>query len=222
MRRRRPRGLEGKVAPPCAGNAAWCWPAASRLRVPSTIYSGRGGCFASSGLRVSARAPCSGAGKHLGRRLPHRVQPHLAGHGERPREHRPGAFRHDAGVGRDGRSRRQNNRQHDLHAHERRRKSAQHPRSRTARPADLAYYVDLLRRTRARGQDPRERSEPAHRPARAPRRCPADAGRGLGAFEDTKGMEPAAFAEALKGDALRTFGTAGPAFVESSRGTGPR
>jgi putative DNA primase/helicase len=43
---------------------------------------------------------------------------------------------------------------------------------------------------------------------------PADAGCGLGAFEDTKGMEPAAFAEALKSAALRTYGTAGLAFVE--------
>jgi putative DNA primase/helicase len=43
---------------------------------------------------------------------------------------------------------------------------------------------------------------------------PADAGQGYGAFEDTKGIEPAAFSEALKNAALRTYGTAGPAFIE--------
>jgi putative DNA primase/helicase len=43
---------------------------------------------------------------------------------------------------------------------------------------------------------------------------PADAGRGSGAFEDTKGMDPAAFSEALKENALRTYGTAGPAFIK--------
>lgn len=43
---------------------------------------------------------------------------------------------------------------------------------------------------------------------------PADAGRGHGAFEDTKGMDAAAFAEVLKNAALRTYGTAGPAFIE--------
>jgi len=43
---------------------------------------------------------------------------------------------------------------------------------------------------------------------------PADAGQGYGAFEDTKGMEPAAFSEALKNAGLRTYGTAGPTFIE--------
>jgi putative DNA primase/helicase len=43
---------------------------------------------------------------------------------------------------------------------------------------------------------------------------PADAGKGLGAFEDTKGVEPAEFAELLKNAALRMYGTAGPLFVE--------
>jgi putative DNA primase/helicase len=43
---------------------------------------------------------------------------------------------------------------------------------------------------------------------------PADAGKGYGAFEDTKGMEPAAYSDALKSDALRVYGTAGLAFIE--------
>jgi putative DNA primase/helicase len=43
---------------------------------------------------------------------------------------------------------------------------------------------------------------------------PADAGQGYGAFEDTKGMDPAAFSQALKNAALRTYGTAGVAFIE--------
>jgi putative DNA primase/helicase len=43
---------------------------------------------------------------------------------------------------------------------------------------------------------------------------PADAGQGYGAFEDTKGMEPAVFSEALKSAALNNYGTAGPAFIE--------
>lgn len=43
---------------------------------------------------------------------------------------------------------------------------------------------------------------------------PADAGLGYGAFEDTKSMEPAAFSEALKDAAVRTYGTAGPTFIE--------
>lgn len=43
---------------------------------------------------------------------------------------------------------------------------------------------------------------------------PADAGQGSGAFEDTKGMEPAVFSEALKNAALSIYGTAGPAFIE--------
>ena len=43
---------------------------------------------------------------------------------------------------------------------------------------------------------------------------PADAGQGYGAFEDTKGMEPAAFSEGLKNAALRTYGTAGLEYIE--------
>jgi putative DNA primase/helicase len=43
---------------------------------------------------------------------------------------------------------------------------------------------------------------------------PADAGRGLGLFEDTKGSDPASFAKAIKAAALSHYGTAGPAFVE--------
>ena len=50
-----------------------------------------------------------------------------------------------------------------LHAHERRRQGAQHPRRRTERSADLAHHADVLGRTRPRGQDPRGRYEPAHR-----------------------------------------------------------
>lgn len=44
---------------------------------------------------------------------------------------------------------------------------------------------------------------------------PADAGKGLGLFDDTKGQPPAAFAEAIKGAASRFYGTAGLAFVEA-------
>ncbi|MFC4170488.1 DUF927 domain-containing protein [Microvirga sp. GCM10011540] len=43
---------------------------------------------------------------------------------------------------------------------------------------------------------------------------PADAGRGLGLFEDIKGQDPAEFSKEIKAAALRTYGTAGPAFVE--------
>lgn len=43
---------------------------------------------------------------------------------------------------------------------------------------------------------------------------PADAQAGLGLFEDTKGQEPAQFARLIKDAALRTYGTAGPAFVD--------
>jgi putative DNA primase/helicase len=43
---------------------------------------------------------------------------------------------------------------------------------------------------------------------------PADAGKGYGAFEDTKGMDPAAFSEKLKNAALRAYGAAGIAFIE--------
>jgi putative DNA primase/helicase len=43
---------------------------------------------------------------------------------------------------------------------------------------------------------------------------PADAGKGYGAFEDTKGLKASAFSEALKNAALRSYGTAGPAFIE--------
>jgi putative DNA primase/helicase len=43
---------------------------------------------------------------------------------------------------------------------------------------------------------------------------PADAGQDYGAFENTKGIEPAVFSDALKNAALRTYGTAGPAFIE--------
>ncbi|MER2266712.1 DUF927 domain-containing protein, partial [Methylobacterium oxalidis] len=44
---------------------------------------------------------------------------------------------------------------------------------------------------------------------------PADAQAGLGLFEETKGQEPAQFARSIKDAALRTYGTAGPAFVEA-------
>ncbi|MGF3025083.1 DUF927 domain-containing protein [Methylobacterium aquaticum] len=43
---------------------------------------------------------------------------------------------------------------------------------------------------------------------------PADAGRGLGIFDHTNGGEPAAFANNIKAAALRTYGTAGPNFVD--------
>ncbi|MFC4174168.1 DUF927 domain-containing protein [Microvirga sp. GCM10011540] len=43
---------------------------------------------------------------------------------------------------------------------------------------------------------------------------PADAGQGYGTFEDTKGMEPAAFSKELKNAALRTYGTVGLAYIE--------
>jgi putative DNA primase/helicase len=44
---------------------------------------------------------------------------------------------------------------------------------------------------------------------------PADAGKGFGLFDDPKGMAPADFAERIKGDAFRTYGTAGLAFLEA-------
>ncbi|MCJ2013632.1 DUF927 domain-containing protein [Methylobacterium sp. J-076] len=44
---------------------------------------------------------------------------------------------------------------------------------------------------------------------------PADAGSGLGLFEDTKGHDPADFAKMIKGAALRHYGTAGPALVSA-------
>jgi putative DNA primase/helicase len=44
---------------------------------------------------------------------------------------------------------------------------------------------------------------------------PADAGRGYGLFEDTKGQSPASFAEAIKAAALAHYGHAGPMFVEA-------
>ncbi|RDI62679.1 DUF927 domain-containing protein [Microvirga subterranea] len=47
---------------------------------------------------------------------------------------------------------------------------------------------------------------------------PADAGQGYGAYEDTKGMDPAVFSEELKNAALRTYGTAGPAFIQGLAG----
>jgi putative DNA primase/helicase len=42
---------------------------------------------------------------------------------------------------------------------------------------------------------------------------PADAGRGMGLFEDTKRHEPEAFSKAMKSAALQYFGTAGPSFA---------
>ena len=45
---------------------------------------------------------------------------------------------------------------------------------------------------------------------------PADAGAGLGAFEELNGAsDPGAFADALKGAVAETHGTAGPAFLEA-------
>lgn len=44
---------------------------------------------------------------------------------------------------------------------------------------------------------------------------PADAGQGLGLFEHTYGQNPATFAEAIKTAALKYYGVAGPAFVET-------
>ncbi|AWN49479.1 hypothetical protein DK419_26670 [Methylobacterium terrae] len=44
---------------------------------------------------------------------------------------------------------------------------------------------------------------------------PADAGHGLGIFDHTSGGEPAAFANGIKAAALRSYGTAGPSFVEA-------
>ncbi|WP_157182282.1 DUF927 domain-containing protein [Methylobacterium sp. WSM2598] len=41
----------------------------------------------------------------------------------------------------------------------------------------------------------------------------ADAGRGLGIFDDTKGMEPAPFSNMIKSAALKVYGTAGVGFV---------
>jgi putative DNA primase/helicase len=43
---------------------------------------------------------------------------------------------------------------------------------------------------------------------------PADAGKGYGTYDDTKGMKPAEFSEKLKDGALRIYGTAGVAFIE--------
>jgi putative DNA primase/helicase len=43
---------------------------------------------------------------------------------------------------------------------------------------------------------------------------PADADKGLGLFEDTKGHDPAEFSKLIKAASLRTYGTAGPSFVE--------
>jgi putative DNA primase/helicase len=43
---------------------------------------------------------------------------------------------------------------------------------------------------------------------------PADAGKGFGLFEDTKGHDPAEFSKEIKAAALRTYGTAGQSFVE--------
>jgi len=44
---------------------------------------------------------------------------------------------------------------------------------------------------------------------------PADAGKGLGLFEDTKGKGAAIFSKELKEATLRYYGTSGPAFVEA-------
>ncbi len=44
---------------------------------------------------------------------------------------------------------------------------------------------------------------------------PAEAGAGLGLFEDTKGQDAAAFSKAIKQAALQVYGIAGPAFVET-------
>lgn len=43
---------------------------------------------------------------------------------------------------------------------------------------------------------------------------PADAGKGLGLFDDTKGQDPAEFSKLIKAAALRAYGAAGQAFVE--------
>jgi putative DNA primase/helicase len=43
---------------------------------------------------------------------------------------------------------------------------------------------------------------------------PADAGKGLGLFENTHGVSPETFSDMLKREALSCYGTAGPAFVE--------
>ena len=42
---------------------------------------------------------------------------------------------------------------------------------------------------------------------------PADAGKGKGLFEDTKRLEPEAFAKAMKAASMQYFGTAGPSFA---------